>query len=365
MKLTERICAAFFLTLVCSVCMHRVRSSDAPGDSQEEENVQNYDSNYDYTIEKKKNIPVVPPEASALHFRFENNNGEHPVIREFVSDRPKMDAKKKKKMNIPSFDQKLSSEEGNEGVSKRFDLYPKWYSQRIPTMFGKRFAKSYFHPFSHRQISSRDRIARRMPINSGVHELPMSWLQPQQKQSIGVNRRVFAGLPAGNIKVPGLARAGYTRIPGIVGTGVMPDIEGANSGIPGLVGGNSGVPSIAGANTIIPGVSEGNGELSGIAGGGNVLLPSAAYAGGVFPQMGSAVPELVDLPDEPLRQHGMRTIPYELMNRLNPSFYEPTEPTAGKYFNVTLTVHILNFKSNLISIRTNSTSQTLEPKLLG
>lgn len=319
------------------------------------------DSGYDNTVEKKKNIPVEPPEAAALHFRY-NYNGEHPVIRAFVSDRPKYLRKKadipasermdesemyhRKKADIPVSEKMDESEMYHREkadipssermqeyetlhprienrVSKRFDLYPKWYSQRIPTMFGRTFAKTYFHPFTRKRVSSRDHIARiarhRSPLNGGLHELPMSWLEPHHQHTIHMT--------------------GEKSLTGVMGGGVM----GRNA-----MGGN-----VMGGNAIDGGVIDGgvigeNVMSGGVMGGNPMFAPhigrnamlAASHTGEILPpQLGGPVPEVVDLPDETLHQHGMRAIPYELMNRLNPNFYEPT---PGNYFLYSLCVYLRN-----------------------
>lgn len=84
-------------------------------------------------------------------------------------------------------------------LSRRFNLYPRWFSNSIPTLFGKHFARRYYKPYgsieSSGSASTRHHIIRsssrgpaaskdgsRSSGSAVYHELPMSWLGDAAKR---------------------------------------------------------------------------------------------------------------------------------------------------------------------------------------
>ena len=224
--------------------------------------------------EKKTNIPLVPtttsddktPSAAAAHLSIER----HPVVHEYVSDRAH-DTRAEKKHSIPVVVNSdpyasIKVDKINKRASKRFELYPKWFSNKVPSIFGKRFSKNYYYPFiANNKIGrSRDTIARRYGMKSRVHELPVSWLAP-----------------AGNrIRSRSFRRRGSAYIP----IGAMEPATGFSM----------------------------KGALSPYEYG----PPHLRFRG-----------EMVDIPDTvlPYNHHGysMSRVPHGLMQRMNPAMYEP------------------------------------------
>ena len=160
--------------------------------------------------------------------------------------------------------------------NKRFELYPKWFSNKVPSMFGKSFSRSYYYPFGgngNKVVRSRDNIARSniMAVSkSNAHELPMSWLEPHHRQTISSFPRQVSASPF-HIRPDGRPLK------------VIPRIERLSYG-----------------------------------------------ARGHQVRLGNAIGEVVDIPDEelPIQRHHryvIKNVPYGLMQRMNPNIYAPMQ----------------------------------------
>jgi len=233
--------------------------------------------------QKKTNIPLVPtaidenriatvPSSTTVHL----NSGKHPVVHEYVSDRvPTTRPEKKHSIPMVVNTDPYASIEIDKQASKRFQLYPKWFSNKVPSIFGKRFSKNYYYPFiANNKIGrSRDNIARHAAMKSHVHELPASWLAPSHHRSRAIHIRRGGGRSF---------RRGVSRY---IPVGAMEPNVGYTSG-----------------GTISP----------------YEYGPSQLQLSG----------EMVDIPDAILpynrhRGYSMSRVPHGLMQRMDPSVYQP------------------------------------------
>ncbi|XP_057308880.1 fibropellin-1-like [Hydractinia symbiolongicarpus] len=195
--------------------------------------------------EKRKNIPFAP-EVTADDIKRQSL--EHPIVHAYVSDRPK-NTKPHKKTVIPAgknlvYDIHDGPNDGyaelDHDVSKRFELYPKWFSHKIPRLFGKHFAKRYYHPFG--TVSNRDQIARsKVKTATGskrnYHMLPASWMHSPQlgnyhHNHITINEspKEFMEMQPGRIAPVGPPRGPSLNLANAVGEIVdIPDNNGDNA----------------------------------------------------------------------------------------------------------------------------------------
>ena len=76
-------------------------------------------------------------------------------------------------------------------LSRRFELYPRWFSNSIPNLFGKHFARRYYKPFGSIQSGSEARHHilhrhRKPRTHTGTifHDLPVSWMTGDSRNEI-------------------------------------------------------------------------------------------------------------------------------------------------------------------------------------
>ena len=83
-------------------------------------------------------------------------------------------------------------------ASRRFELYPRWYSRSVPSLFGKEFARHYYKPYQRQQPQAVGGSARhiighhRKPhtrSGSVFHELPLSWMTGSSRDGIPKEHR--------------------------------------------------------------------------------------------------------------------------------------------------------------------------------
>ena len=302
------------------------------------------DTGDDISREKKKNIPLVPKPNEGVTglTSLKYSGGKHPVLHEFVSDHPTTEelvgTKKDTVMQPPatnyvdpyaSFIQ--PTDEGgvadatgliSHKPSKRFELYPKWFSNKVPSIFGKRFSKNYYYPFDGSSgggvVKSRNTIAqsphgRHMRVAAAAgsrlrsaHSLPMSYMQ----QGMPAPIHIQAG---GGI---GMGLVGRRR-PHTGAVAMMP------IGVPAeIYGGGAANPDIAASP-----------YAGNVLGGGVYGGPNQFGAPGLGTGLGAPV-GVMDLPDDAgmigngYSSYGgpgypMRQVPHGLMQRMNPDMYQP------------------------------------------
>lgn len=287
----------------------------------------------DISREKKKNIPLVPKPNEGVTglTSLKYSGGKHPVLHEFVSDHPAtaevVGTKKDTVVQppatnyvdpyasiIPPMTESGGVEDPTPGVvshkpSKRFELYPKWFSNKVPSIFGKRFSKSYYYPFdgsSGGAVKSRNTIApsphgRRMRVAAvgsrmrAAHSLPMSYMQQAVPASIHIQAGGGIGMGLSQRRLHGGAVA-------MMPIGVPAELYGSA---------NPDVAASPYAGNVI---------------GGGVYGPNQFSAAGLGAPIG-----VMDLsndmgysgPAGVVGDYPMRQVPHGLMQRMNSDMYQP------------------------------------------
>lgn len=317
---------------------------------------------------KKKNIPLVPkpndgvPGLTSLPLRY--SGGKHPVLREFISDHPSGSSHPSKEelvgtkkdivvqppaTNYVSDPYASFVPPNQEGVgmnnapshraSKRFELYPKWFSNKVPSIFGKRFSKTYYYPFDGNVVKSRDTIARSPShhFTAGaslstsrrrVHSLPMSYMQGAMPAPIHINAM------NGATSVLGRHRR-KQRVGGPVSMLPIDLYGGAGDGVNGAAGLNAMISPIA------PSSSYGGDAFV----GGSPQMTSSRFGGINSFRGGEGMGHIgvMDIPDESYQPQSpfmgggnngfpgypMTRVPNGLMQQMEPEVYQP--PMSSEY----------------------------------
>ena len=319
-----RIQASVFLLFLVYLHLTLVSSSATPRDLHLRKTSEADDA---AVRDKKKNIPLVPkpnegvPGLTSLPLKY--SGGKHPVLHEFISDHPVEElvgTKKDTVMQPPATafvdpyassiipnKEEAATETVSHKSSKRFELYPKWFSNKVPSIFGKRFSKNYYYPFDGNVVKSRDTIAR-SPHHIGTvrgrhtaHSLPMSYMQ---------------AAPAPIHIQNGVGRRRRQHAMAMMPIGVSPS----------EIYGNQDVAASPYGGSYIDGGVIGQNQFG-----------NAAFGGDVGP--GGAM----NLPNEPYQPsfmgnggyqgYPMRRVPYGLMQRMNPDMYQPSMPGKLRFTN--------------------------------